>query len=75
MREKRLYVFDAFRKIPEIVRKAESCLEDYPNDPVLLDTAIELYLAILSAVEGMIGYLVETSICKTPWTLCLSYFI
>ena len=55
---------DAFEGIPEIILKTQRCHELFPNDLILRDRALALYLDLLDMIEAMIASLVETSICE-----------
>ena len=59
-----MQIFDTFQQIPETIRLAEDRLEEWPDDEVLRDATIELYLAVLKSVEAMILWLVDTSTRK-----------
>lgn len=44
-------------RIPEIILEAEHSVETFYPDPALYDKAEELYLAILTAIEGAARWL------------------
>ena len=62
--EQRVQIFETFQQIPDTIRLAEDRLEEWPDDEVLHDAAIELYLAVVKSVEAMIIWLVDTSTRK-----------
>ena len=51
-------------RIPNVIAQAEQCVETFPSDPILYDKAAGLYLAVLSAVEGIVRWLMRNSVCK-----------
>ena len=64
MQAQREQIFETFQQIPGTVRLAEDRLKDWPNDEPLHDAATELYLAVLTSIEAMIIWLVDTSARK-----------
>ena len=65
MKEKKMKIVETFHKIPETIRIAEDRLADYPDDELLYDAATGLFIAVLRAIEGMLGWLVGTSTCAS----------
>jgi hypothetical protein len=71
--EKREQILDAFDRIPDTVVKTQRCHELFPDDLVLRDCAIRLYLALLEMIEAMIASLVDTTLCKSKcWVIDIS---
>ncbi|KAK3172649.1 hypothetical protein OEA41_005973 [Lepraria neglecta] len=64
MKEKIMKIVETFHKIPETIRIAEDRLADYPDDELLYGAATGLFIAVLRAIEGMLGWLVGTSTWK-----------
>ncbi|KAI9680201.1 MAG: hypothetical protein M1829_001438 [Trizodia sp. TS-e1964] len=63
MSDKRKEILDALEGIPLTIQTAEHCCEDFPEDEPLHDATTDLYLAILTAIEGMMKWLVD----KAGW--------
>ena len=64
MSEKRQQILKAFGEVPKTIYTAERCRENFPKDEFLSDLTIELYFAILTAIEGMMEWLVRRAGCK-----------
>ena len=58
-------ILATFEGIPITICDAEKCFEFCPEDESLQHEIIELYIAILIAVMGMMEWLVETGGCKS----------
>ncbi|KAI9737350.1 MAG: hypothetical protein M1834_009504 [Cirrosporium novae-zelandiae] len=63
--QKRLEILQALKDVPDTIEMAEKCLEKFPSDLKLRDINIELYLSILSALESIIEWLVDSPFRKT----------
>lgn len=63
MSELRRNIWEALRDVPYTITKAERCLERHAGDSELKDLATELYLSILTAIEGMTIWLVKKGGC------------
>ncbi|KAL9115249.1 MAG: hypothetical protein Q9227_001043 [Pyrenula ochraceoflavens] len=57
--EKREKVLKTLLRIPDVIFQAERNLENFPLDPLLHDKAAELYLASLTAIEGITRWLLR----------------
>ena len=56
---------DTFRQMPTKIYEAEKCCELFPADESIQHEVMELYIAILVAVMGMMEWLVETGGCRS----------
>lgn len=61
--EQRENILDTFKKVPETILRTQRYHELIPNDKVLRDCALALYLALLEMIVGMISSLVDKSLC------------
>ena len=67
--ERRDAVLKTLLRIPPIIIQAEHCVETFPSDPALYDGAAELYLAVLTTVEGITKWLMQKSACECQMLL------
>ena len=58
-------MLETLLRIPNVIVQAEHSVEIFPSDLVLHDRAAELYLAVLTAVEGTTRWLLQNPACKS----------
>lgn len=58
-------------RIPDIIMQAEHSVETFYPDPALYEKAEDLYLAILRAIEGAVGWLKQHPLGNLPLQVLL----
>lgn len=61
--DRREQILEAFDEVPDTILRTQQCREVFSTDQRLRDCALDVYLSLLSAMEGMILTLVEKSTC------------
>jgi hypothetical protein len=62
--ERRKMILDAFDNLPAAILKTQRCHEVFPNNPMLRDKALAVYIDLLTMTEEMISCLVDKKICE-----------
>ena len=57
-----MLILDTFDMLPNAVLKTQRCYELFPENLLLRDRALSVYLDILSMIESMITSLVDKSL-------------
>ena len=55
---------ETLEDLPNTLKKVDEYQRSFPQDLVLDDKAIELYLILLDVTEGVIRWLVDKAVCK-----------
>ena len=61
--DRREQILVAFDNLPATILKTQRCYELFPDNLVLRDRALAVYLGLLDMIEGMISCLVDKSLC------------
>lgn len=64
MSEIRQRILEALGDVPRTIAKVEKDLENFHADETLSDLVDELYIITLTAIEGMMKWLVDKDGCK-----------
>lgn len=62
--ERRLLILDTFDDIPDTILRTQRCYELFPDNLLLRDRALAVYLDLLSMIEAMMTCMIDRKICK-----------